>query len=280
MTRSLPFLLCAALALIAVPRVTPAADSILDAVDSGFVTEAGGSSKYDGLLLAPATFNYSAGFEVHYVDGGTGGPGGTAPMLRKNYFVFDLAGVTDPIVSAKLLLFNPIGGYESVEPGETFVLAGTGSPTLATDLATMAGLSPPLDPSAVALAMMIYGSVTDTLGGLPEFGSLVMTSADDDTTVEVPLSPEGLAYLNAGLGGLVIFGGEVPSATPPGPVPQAVFGFTEPTFTSPKAMMMISTAEPPVAVPVLAGTWVAALIAGFLLLGARLRLRRRPAEAL
>lgn len=249
-----------------------AADTTLDAFDSGFVTEAGGSSKYDGLLLAPATFNYSAGFEVHYADGGTGGPGGTVPMMRKNYFVFDLSSVSDPIVGATLLLYNPAGGYESTEPSETFVLAGSASPSILADLATMAALTMPLDPSAVALAMSIYGAVNDTLGGIPDFGTVILSAADDDTTVSIPLSGEGLAYLNAGVGGMIVLGGEVTSAVPPLPIPQAVFGFTEPTFTSPKAMMMITTEDsPPPSIPA-ASTLAMAL--GLLLVGAGW-LRRR-----
>ncbi len=270
----LSFLVCVLVSAVASPPAG-AADVTLDALDSGFVTEAGGSSKYDGLLLAPATFNYSAGFELHYVDGGTGGPGGTAPMLRKNYFVFDLSGITDPVVGAALLLFNPIGGYESSEATETFVLAGSGSPTILVDLATMAELAPPLDPSAVTLAMGIYGSVSDTLGALPDFGMVTMSMADDGTTVTVPLSSEGLAYLNAGLGGLVVFGGEVSSVTPPLPIPQAVFGLTEPTFTSPKAMIMITTADPPPAlVPALSEGLAVLLTVMLLILGAAVVRRR------
>ncbi len=243
-----------------------AAEIELDAVDTGFITEAGGSSKYDALVFPPSAFNYSAGFEVHFLDGGTGGPSGTAPMFRKNYFVFDLGSVADPITSATLVLFNPLGGYESTDPSETFVLAGTGSPTAAGDLATMAALPAPLDPSAVALAIGLYTAITDTLGGLPDFGMASISAVDDGTPVSIPMTAEGVGYLNAGLGGLVVLGGELPSATPPVPIPQSVFGFTAPFFSTPTPTLMITTATP-AGVPTLPGPWLAGFVLALGLLG-------------
>lgn len=262
------------------PIDADAAELTIDADDSGFVTETGGSSKYDGLATPGATYNYSVGFEVHFVDGGSGGPGGIAPMMRKNYFVFDLTAITDPILSATLMLYNPVGGYESTDPTETFVLAGSGSPTILGDLETMATLTPPLGPPEVALAVSIYGAVNDTLGSLPDFGTAVMSPVDDDTTVMVPLTLEGVGYLNTALGGKVVLGGTVTSAVPPLPVPQAVFGFTEPEFTSPKAMMMITTEDPPPPTPVpVSDAANAVLLSALLVVAIRRVLARSTARA-
>ena len=96
--------LVAAVSVVAAAEATPI---LLEATDAGFVTAAGGSAKGDGTLGPPATYNYSVGWEVHYVDGSLGMPPGTTPlaaMERKNYFVFDLTGITSPITSAAFLI--------------------------------------------------------------------------------------------------------------------------------------------------------------------------------
>ena len=71
-------LITALLACVAFPA--PAVVVTLDAIDAGFVTEAGGSAKGDGTLVAGATFNYSVGRELHFVDGSLGMPPGTTPI--------------------------------------------------------------------------------------------------------------------------------------------------------------------------------------------------------
>ncbi|MFO0946263.1 MAG: hypothetical protein U1D30_09995 [Planctomycetota bacterium] len=108
-----------ALFLVATPCSTHA--DMLSAVDSGFVTMAGGSSKGDGTVAPGATFNYSVGYELHYSTGALGTPPGTtplAPMDRNNYFVFDLSAIGAPIASATLIL--PAGMFESVDGIEVF----------------------------------------------------------------------------------------------------------------------------------------------------------------
>lgn len=214
----------------------------LDAIDSGFVTEAGGASEFDGLIIPSATGNYSVGLETHFVDGGLGGPGGTAPLLRRNYFVFDLTGVTSPIIEATLFLFNPVGGYESTDPTETFVLAGTAaSPT---DLAMLGVPTMPSEimPADIALAASLYSMLTDSLLSMPALGTASLSAASDGTTVPIPLDMPGIEYLNALAGGLVVLGGEISTIDMPGPVPQQPFGFTGPPST-PVPVLLITTVE-------------------------------------
>ena len=87
------------LGLAAAAFTAPAAAAeVVTATDAGFVTMAGGSAKGDGTVAPDATYNYSVGRELHYGAGALFSP--LAAMDRKNYFVFDLTGITDTIVSA------------------------------------------------------------------------------------------------------------------------------------------------------------------------------------
>jgi len=228
----------------------------IDALDSGFVTAAGGSSKGDGTVAPTAAFNYSVGREEHYDDGALGSP--LAAMDRKNYFLFDLAGVSGTITGASLLLyvgptdtpafaddpFTTMHGYESMDATETFELLETtdpdGAKMLAGDLLTGLGSGPmafdePGDP-LVGAAGSLYAKLGD--GGPLATPPTTFSAADDGMTVSIPLSPAGLTYLNTFVGDVVILAGALPSAVPEEDVPpfiagdtfipQAVFGFTGP----------------------------------------------------
>ncbi|MAE63595.1 MAG: hypothetical protein CMJ18_04935 [Phycisphaeraceae bacterium] len=96
----------------------------LEAIDSGFITAEGGASKFDGTITT-ASKNYSVGWELA-ADGG--GMRFNIPFVyaeKKNYFVFDFAGVTGPITAATLKLELPETGYDSADPTETYVLSAT-----------------------------------------------------------------------------------------------------------------------------------------------------------
>jgi len=198
----------------------------LTAVDAGFVTEAGGSAKGDGTVVSSAKYNYSVGWEVHYATGALGSP--LAPMDRRNYFVFDLAGVTDPIVGATLTLWT--GTLESVDASEGYGLFDITDPPGALGLATaLAGgtsttefdsIGDPL----VTAASTLYSKIAD---GPLFLGGMVLTSAEDDSFVEITLTPSGIGYINTFLGGKLMLGGKVPSAVPPDS-PQQPFGLTGP----------------------------------------------------
>ena len=212
----------------------------LDAVDAGFVTEAGGSAKGDGTLTSPATFNYSVGQAEHFDDGSL--TGGLAFNVRKNYFVFDLAGVFDPISSASLKIYMgpdtppdfPGGehGYESLDPFEDFSILET------TDVGMAVGIigdllsgnlvdgpgafDDPSDPLVLA-AKDLYS----ILGDGAVLGSITTTSDDDDTFLLIDFSPFGVAYLNLFLGGPAVIAGELMTVDSPD-MTELIFGFTEP----------------------------------------------------
>ena len=231
------------------------------ASDAGFVTVAGGSAKADGTLTPSATFNYAAGYEVHYADGALGSP--LAPMDRKNYFVFDLSGITDPISGAVLFLYNPGvlagdsgDGYESADPTETFVLLETTDPgTVLGDLAMLASGTGPLDydeatDPLVMLAGGLYGGLGD---GAAILATATLSAADNGSTISMSFTSDGLAYLNGFLGSAVVLAGSVPTAVPPAPLPQEVFGFSGPDLagSDPLAPKLVITT-----VPVPAAAWL------------------------
>lgn len=209
--------------------VVPTAPAItLTATDAGFVTSMGGSAKGDGTV-SPATYNYSVGWEVHYVDGSLGIPPGStplAPMDRKNYFVFDLTGVTTPIATA-LFTVNA-GTYESSDPTETLDLFAPGvmGPAIgdADFLLAENAMGPtkfdePFD-VAVGVAMAHYGNVTAG----PAIGTTAVAMIDDDMDLSISIDVE---FLNSFLGSVIVFGGELSSLTATG-TPEAIMGFTGP----------------------------------------------------
>lgn len=212
--------------MFAVAAAMPAGAGVLVAGDAGFVTEAGGSSKGDGTLFPPATFNYSAGRELHYSTGALGSP--LAPMDRKNYFLFDLSGVSGPIVSATLEVYagilesvDPFEVYDLVAPLDPGAAVGDASMLLASNAVGPSAFDEPLDP-AVMVAAALHGNLS---GDPTPLGSVMISPADDGSMVSIALGPFGLAYLNALAGGPVLLGGSVPTALPPAS-PQQPFGFT------------------------------------------------------
>lgn len=199
------------------------------AIDAGFVTEMGGSSKGDGIVVSGATYNYSVGREIHYTGGGF--LTGFSPMDRKNYFVFDLSGISAPIASASLELYA--GTYESSDASETWVVVGTAdhvgaiADITALALGNTAGVFADFDEATdplVGMAKSLYGK----LGDMPAPLSVGMVdSSVDDALLSFDFGPAGVGYLNSHLGETVILAGFVPTAMPPA-TPQSLFGFTAP----------------------------------------------------
>ena len=250
------------------------------ASDSGFVTEAGGSSKGDGTLASGATFNYSVGRELHYVDGAFGP--GLVPMNRKNYFLFDLTSVTHEITSATLVLYAgpddvddfPSGmhGYESLDASETYAIHETTDPMGATML--MGDLLSATSPDA-------FDETTDPLIGAAKdlylklgdgpllMASTVVTAADDDTFLSIDMTGEGLGYMNSFLGALLVLGGSLTTAAPPDS-PQSVFGHTGPDVlgAGPYTPKLIVTTVPE------PSSFMLLVVAGLLLSGYGYRYRK------
>ncbi|MEO8270975.1 MAG: lectin-like protein, partial [Aureliella sp.] len=112
----------------------------------------------------------------------------------RNYVVFDLAGVEGNIVGATLKLFNPSGGYVSLDDSETFSLFDVSTPV---PLLTSSG----------------FGElgIFDDLGSGVAFGSQAVSMSDDGRVVSITLNAAGLQALSAAAGGQVALGGALTS---------------------------------------------------------------------
>ena len=114
----------------------------------------------------------------------------------RNYFVFDLAGVTQPIASARLALTVPNlpppngVGYSSPDPSENYELHDVVAP-IATLINGTGGVDVHVD-----------------LGSGVVYGSRTMTAADIGTIVEITLNSSAIAALDAATG-LIGLGGSL-----------------------------------------------------------------------
>jgi hypothetical protein len=239
----------------------------IPASDAGFVTEAGGSAKGDSTLAPPAKYNYSVGFELHYATGALGPV--LAPMMRKNYFVFDLAAISEPIASAKLVLWT--GTLETSDPSELYLLKEStdmpGVLGLATALASGSAISD-FDSTSDPLVMAAVTLFSKLADGPLALGGIVLTPAMDDSFVEISFSPAALGWLSGFAGGKLLLAGVVPSVVPPA-FPQQPFGFTGPDVPGGgplTPMLLITTVPEPAA-------WLLLLGGGTLLAATRRRRR-------
>lgn len=222
------------------------------------------SAYLSGNFGADGSVSNSPGFQNHYV--GTTFIGSTPIPERRNFFLFDVSGVSAPIVSAKLKLYVPIAppdsgmGYISVDPTEDYLVTGT--PFTPAEIAT-AGIPP-----GVAMAMFgTFGS-----GSAYALDTVSIDNLGEDLVM--PLSTAALIDLNtarltsgkwAATGRLTTLG------TPPPPfADQLLFSFTDPTgavaATTPFPRLEFETVPEP-ATLVAVGAGMACLL--------RLRNRRR-----
>lgn len=189
-------ILIAILVVSALPAA--AQEVVLEAVDSGFYS-------WDGEH-SPGISNYLAG------DVAT-----SAANERRNFFVFDLSGVTSPVLGASLSIYNPSDppdsgdGYRSPDPFETYAVF-----EITTDIGTLIGGGTGLT------------TVFDDLGGGIEYGSVDLTQADNGALVAVPLNGDAVTSINNAAGGLWAVGGAV--TTLDGNPLQIVFGYTSDTM--------------------------------------------------
>ena len=127
--------------------------------------------------------------------------------LWHNWFVFDFASLSEPIVAAELLLYNPPGGFESVDPTEDYTLF---------DVST--------DPLSLAAGMGGI-AVYDDLGTGLTYGAYTASAADNDSFIIIELNTDAVASINASLGNLWAVGGALTSLDDV-PSTEALFGFS------------------------------------------------------
>jgi hypothetical protein len=119
---------------------------------------------------------------------------------RRNYFVFDLTGISSPITGAILQLYNPIappdsGNGYSGDATETYELTSTTATPTAIQGAFTFG----------APGVAVYNS----LGTGTSYGTITASAASNGQTLNLVFNSAGLGALNAGIGGLVAFGGRI-----------------------------------------------------------------------
>ncbi|MGC4046458.1 MAG: hypothetical protein QM758_21920 [Armatimonas sp.] len=179
---------------------TAQAQTALDPVRSGWVNGLGFSS------FNPINQNYIAGqfLLAEY----------------RNFFVFDLTGVSGMITSATLDLYNPTAAVDF----------GNGYAGQATETYRLTSTS--IAPGALSNNFGLLGGLVtfSTLGTGSLFASVTASSASNGQTLSLNFNSAGLAYLNANRGNLVAFGGRV--STLNGITNQYFFANTNPTGTN------------------------------------------------
>jgi PEP-CTERM motif len=163
---------------------------------------------------------------LNYGVGDVRGPscGVTCYADIRNFFVFDLAGVTQPISSAKLELSVPIGrGYVSPDPSENYELHDVITP-IATLVDGTGGVAAHAD-----------------LGSGVVYGSRMMTAGDNNTVVGITLNSSAIAVLDAATG-LIGIGG---SLTTLDDLPNDEYTFAYPTTTDSIAQLRLTLVPEP-----------------------------------
>ncbi|MBX3402890.1 MAG: hypothetical protein KF699_05690 [Phycisphaeraceae bacterium] len=152
----------------------------------------------------------------------------STPIERRNWFLFDLAGVGGPIVGGKLKLYLPgdhtlgeVSGYLSSDPSEDYMISGTPvTPAAFWDMSLGLGVTTP------AMAAAIFG----TLGSGAPYGLTSINIDHSGSMVEITLTPHAIADLNASIGGHFVIGGRLLDIHPDMPDPlyptELVFAYT------------------------------------------------------
>lgn len=134
-------------------------------------------------------------------------------LARRNFFTFDLSGVTSPVTVATLSIFNP----------DATVRPGSGLPVAPGYISNAASLTYSLYEQS-ASAATIESSTQDLgiyagLGSGNLLGSSSISAADDGQFVNLALDAQAIADLNAASGNLFAVGGAVSPAVTAVPEP-------------------------------------------------------------
>ena len=132
-----------------------------------------------------------------------------------NYFIFDLATIpaNHAVTAGVLFLEMPVGGYLSPDDSETFTLFDVSTPIAELQQSYIAGS---------ATGQVIYAD----LGDGTALGSAIVSVADEQSLVSIPLSSAGVNELNQAGNGMVTIGGALTSLSHGPDEYEFAFGFT------------------------------------------------------
>jgi uncharacterized protein (TIGR03437 family) len=191
----------------------PPASVTVTATDSGWFDNEGRTQAYPGN---PRFANYAVGWDpVDFSD---------AVVLR-DFFIFDLSGVSGTITSATLDLYMPASppdsgnGYLSYEPSEPYQVTSTSSSVNELSLIYLQG-----NP--------IGETIFSTLGTGTVFAFTTVSAANDGTTIHIALNAAALQFLNSNQGQSIALSGQDPAAPTSGPTAPSCTGTCRFFFTN------------------------------------------------
>jgi hypothetical protein len=124
-------------------------------------------------------------------------------LARRDFFTFDLSGVSSPVTAATLSIFNP----------DATVLPGSGLPVAPGYISDTASLTYSLFEQSASAATIENGTqdlgIYAGLGSGNLLGTTSVSAADDGQFVNLALDARAIADLNAASGGLFAMGGAV-----------------------------------------------------------------------
>lgn len=184
-----------------------AASIVINSTDRGWHNEHG--------LHFPSNLNYSAGDSDDRF----------SPFSIRDFFVFDLSGITEDILSAELRLANPDLGFRSRDASETFTLFSV----------------------ETAIPILIVGgraATYDDLGTGTIYGSTVATAASNGTTITISLNAAFLAAATAAGGGSIAVGGAITTLDGDPLTPEHLFAWTNDGDMSHTQLVITTVPEP------------------------------------
>ena len=153
------------------------------------------------------------------------GSGSSDSPVANNFFVFNLSGISQPVLTAELRIDS--NWYFSADPFETYITYDVG-----TDIATLMNGSGGIS------------AFTDLQSG-NSYGNINLSAADNGSTVSIFLNSQAIQDINNILGGQFAIGGTVSTLDILTPRQEFVFPFTDPDSPSEGVSLVLTIIPEP-----------------------------------